>query len=504
MALMLFGAMPRSFGRHDPELFVAVAALYFVFGVASSFSIEWRRPAFSVQVVGQTFVDIVVITVMMFASGGVGSGFGMLLVVAIAGGSILTVGRTAILFAAIAALAVLAQEVYAWLHSEFQETAYTQSGILGATFFATAFLAHVLAERIRESEALALQRGLDLANLSVLNEHIIQRMQSGIVAVDSQDRVRLINGSGKRLLGIGGQAVDEPLAAVSQELAQLTAGWRESTASGSRVFKPAGAGSDVIASFAVLEQPNSHGALIFLEDSSEVTDRAQRLKLASLGRLTASIAHEVRNPLGAISHAGQLLAESPELSDPDRRLTRIIREQSQRVNGIIQNVLQLSRREPPSLERFSLGPWLAEFVEDFTNAKGIESKDLVVKVANEDVQVRFDPLQLSQVLTNLCENALRYRTGRPSVTLRGDILRDTGRPFLDVCDRGPGVDDESIKHLFEPFFTTEREGTGLGLYIAREVCELNHASLNHLGQTNYGHCFRITFAHPKRQVIGSA
>ncbi len=197
-------------------------------------------------------------------------------------------------------------------------------------------------------------------------------------------------------------------------------------------------------------------------------------------------------------------SESPELSDPDRRLTRIIREQSQRVNGIIQNVLQLSRREPPSLERFSLGPWLAEFVEDFAHAKGIESKDLVVKVANEGVQVRFDPSQLSQVLTNLCENALRYRTGRPSVTLRGDILRDTGRPFLDVCDRGPGVDDESIKHLFEPFFTTEREGTGLGLYIAREVCELNHASLHHLGQTKHGHCFRITFAHPKRQVIGSA
>ncbi len=504
MVLMLSGVIPRFFGAHDPELFAATVTLYLAFGIASSFSIRWRRPAFQLQVFVQVFVDIVAITLMMYASGGVRSGLGMLLVVAIAGGSILTVGRTAILFAALAALAVLVQEVYAWVHDVFSDTAYTQSGLLGATFFATAFLAHVLAERVRESEALALRWGLDLADLSVLNEHIIQRMQSGILAVDSEDRVRSVNGSAKRLLGITGQPVGDALAAVSPELAELVQRWRQGPASGSQVFRPAGTGGDVIASFAALEQPTSRGALIFLEDSSEVTDRAQRLKLASLGRLAASIAHEIRNPLGAISHAGQLLAESPQLSAADQRLTRIITDQSQRVNGIIQNVMQLSRRDQPTPESFELGAWLRDFADEYVMGKGLAAQDFQVEVANEDVHVRIDPLQLNQVLTNLCENALRYSSEAPYFSLRAGILAETDRPFLEVCDTGPGVDEEAVKHLFEPFFTTDRQGTGLGLYIAREVCENNHASLVHVGQTDSGHCFRIIFAHPRRQGIAAA
>ncbi len=503
-ALTISGAIPRFFGAHDPELFAAAVMLYLAFGIASNFSIRWRRPAFQLQVFAQVLVDIIAITVMMYTSGGVRSGLGMLLVVAIAGGSILTVGRTAILFAALAAVAVLVQEVYAWVYGVFGDTAYTQSGILGATFFATAFLAHVLAERVRESEALALRWGLDLADLSVLNEHIIQRMQSGILAVDSEDRVRSVNGSAKRLLGIIGQPIGDALAAVSPELAELVSRWRESLAAGSQVFRPAGTGGDVIASFAALEQPTSRGALVFLEDSSEVTDRAQRLKLASLGRLAASIAHEIRNPLGAISHAGQLLAESPQLSAADQRLTRIITDQSQRVNGIVQNVMQLSRRDQPAPESFELGAWLRDFAEEFATGKGIAVKDLTVEVDNEDIHVRIDPLQLNQVLTNLCENALRHSGEAPYFALRASVLAETERPVLEVCDTGPGVDREAEKHLFEPFFTTERQGTGLGLYIAREVCENNYASLIHLGSTENGHCFRIIFAHPRRQGFSAA
>ena len=444
-------------------------------------------------------VDIVAITLMMHASGGVRSGFGMLLVVAIAGGSILTVGRTAGLFAALAALAVLAQEVYAWAYQVYRDTSYSQSGMLGVTFFATAFLAHVLAGRVRRTEALARQRGLDLANLSVLNDHIIQRMQSGILAVDSEDRVRLMNSSARRLLGIAVQGIRRPLGVVSPELFRLLTKWRLDPSSSSHVFKPAGTGTDVIASFAALEQPTAPGVLVFLEDSSAMTERAQRLKLAALGRLTASIAHEIRNPLGAISHAGQLLAESPQLSGPDERLTGIITEQSQRMNAIIENVLQLSRRKPPDSESLALASWLGEFAQDFARDKGLNSQDIRVLVANQGEQVRMDPVQLHQVLTNLCENGLRYGKARPYLTLRSGMAEEAGRPFLDVCDTGPGVPKDVLEHLFEPFFTTDKQGTGLGLYIARELCEMNHASLSHLGDTEIGHCFRILFAHPRRQ-----
>lgn len=499
VVLTLSGAAPSYFGQHQPSLFMVTAILYLAFSIASSFAIRWRRPAFGLQVLVQVIVDILAITLMMHASGGVRSGLGMLLVVAIAGGSILTVGRTAGLFAALAALAVLAQEAYAWAYDVYPDTTYSQSGMLGATFFATAFLAHVLAERVRRSEALAQQRGVDLANLSVLNEHIIQRMQSGILAVDSEDRVRLINGSARLLLGIAGQRAGGLLRDVSPELYGLLMKWRSDTSTASHLFKPAGTGTDVIASFAALDQPTGPGALVFLEDSSAMTERARRLKLAALGRLTASIAHEIRNPLGAISHAGQLLAESPELDGPDQRLTQIITEQSRRMNAIIESVLQLSRRKLPEPDSFPLADWLGPFAQDLIRDNGLDPQDIQVVVANGDVRVRMDPVQLHQVLTNLCENGLRYARERPCLTLRTATIEATGRPFLDICDSGPGVPDEVAESLFEPFFTTEKQGTGLGLYIARELCEINHGSLSHLGRTEHGHCFRITFAHPRRQ-----
>jgi two-component system sensor histidine kinase PilS (NtrC family) len=248
-----------------------------------------------------------------------------------------------------------------------------------------------------------------------------------------------------------------------------------------------------------MAQPQGSGTLVFLEDSAAVTQRAQVIKLASLGRLAASIAHEVRNPLGAISHAGQLLAESPGLAEGDRRLTRIIGEQCQRVNAIVQSVMEIGRRRAPAPTTLRLGPWLGQFLDELARDSGIEQADLVLEVEGDGPEVRMDPMQLHQVLHNLCENGRRHARGHPALRLRVGIQRETDRPYLDVCDSGPGVPEDSVQHLFEPFFTTDRGGTGLGLYIARELCEVNQASLNHLGAGEAGHCFRITFAHPLRR-----
>lgn len=501
VVLTLTGAAPRSLGRADQDLFLATAAVYLLFSLLGSFSIRLRWPAFGVQVFSHVFADIIAITLMMLASGGVRSGFGMLLVVAIAGGSILTAGRTGVLFAAIATLAVLAQEIYATLQGLFPDTAYTQSGMLGATFFATAFLAHVLARRVRESEALAQQRGVDLANLSLLNEHIIQRMQSGILAVDADGRVALINESAQRMLGYTGRGGDVALAGVCPRLAEMLQDWRRGGLHKSRFFRPEGTEVDVIASFAALDRSAAPGTLVFLEDSSAFNQRAQQLKLASLGRLTASIAHEIRNPLGAISHAGQLLAESPQLAEQDRRLTRIIDEQSRRLNAMVENVMQLGRRKPHAPESIRLLPWLQEFVAEITRGRNLAQGDVTLRVDPGELEVRIDPSQLHQIIHNLADNGLRYAGERPLLQLRAAFNGETERVYLDVCDSGPGVPEHQVQHLFEPFFTTERTGTGLGLYITRELCEVNQASLNHLGLTEHGHCFRITFAHPSRHQI---
>jgi two-component system sensor histidine kinase PilS (NtrC family) len=228
--------------------------------------------------------------------------------------------------------------------------------------------------------------------------------------------------------------------------------------------------------------------------------RAQQLKLASLGRLTASIAHEIRNPLGAISHAGQLLAESPNLDAQDQRLSGIIKEHCGRVNGIIENVMSLSRRETSMPEIFELEHWLETFYQEMTGRLDLASEEVIVRKQVDDaVHVRMDASQLHQVLWNLCENGLRYGRSLPRLILRYGIRDDSQRPYLDVIDSGEGIPEDDIEHIFEPFFTTAgQQGTGLGLYLARELCEGNQASLSLLESTSEGCCFRILFAHPER------
>ncbi len=237
---------------------------------------------------------------------------------------------------------------------------------------------------------------------------------------------------------------------------------------------------------------------MFLEDAAETRQRAQQLKLASLGRLTASIAHEIRNPLGAISHAGQLLSESPDLTAQDRRLTDIVLQHSQRVNAIIENVMTIGRRHDVVSESFALRPWLEQFCAELEERFELAEGDVVQHWLHEPIVVKIDKSQLQQVLWNLSENGLRYAGQAPRLVFEAGIIESNGRPFLDVLDSGPGLSDAIADRLFEPFATTESSGTGLGLYIARELCESNQASLQ-LIERQRGCRFRIVFAHPGRQ-----
>ena len=228
--------------------------------------------------------------------------------------------------------------------------------------------------------------------------------------------------------------------------------------------------------------------------------RVQQSKLASLGRLSASIAHEIRNPVGAMSHAAQLLQESPVLTDDDKRLTEIIQTHSSRVSHIIDNVLQLSRRESSRPERLALRDWLQEFATEFERTLELQEGEFSVADLPEDLEVRMDRGHLRQVLWNLCDNAVKYasETGGIMVEIAGGRLAGQGRPYIDVLDCGLGVDKATADKIFEPFFTARSGGTGLGLYISRELCELNRATLLYLDRPGGGSIFRIVFADPDR------
>ncbi len=503
LILLWIERTPTPLGESDPQAFFWLSVSYLLFSSLMVLTWALRWPPFRIQLYGQVLIDIVLITWMMHVSGGVNSGLGVLLVVAVAGGSILSGGRTAITFAAVASLATLIEQGAAQWQGSPSQGSYTQAGLLGLAYFATAVLGRMLAKRSRESEALATQRGADLATMAQLSDYVIQRMQTGILVLDVADRVQLINESARLLLGITPAATKPSIDDLNAKLARLLRGWRRAPEEEPAAFQPGKDAPEVVPRFARLGREKSGGTLIFLEDTSSINQQAQHLKLASLGRLTASIAHEIRNPLGAISHANQLLAESPRLDREDQRFIEIIRAQSQRMNSIVENILSLSRRDRSQISNFPLGPWLDEFIAEFSRSHNIETGEIVHVPHEQEITVRMDPSQLHQVLWNLCQNGLRYSPphAHPKLKLQPNVFLGTQTPYIDVIDSGPGVDPQAVDHIFEPFFTTQQEGTGLGLYLSRELCESNQAHLNYFAQPGGGSCFRITFADPRRRQV---
>lgn len=491
---VLFLALADSnpFNVQLPGLFRSTLLTYLAFSIVAGFSTRLHCPGYQFQALLQVLTDIGAIALLMHASGGVASTLSVLLVIAVAFGALVLPGRLAYLFAAVATLAILFETSLASLSQEHTDASYiTRAGLLGSVLFMAAGLAHILVIRARDSAALAEQRGIDLANLEQLNRYIVQQLESGLLVIDPQEHVRLANDNARAMLGMNDSA-SKQLDALAPELAGQLQRWRNDHQWQPQPTRAGNSDAVLIPRFSALTTSNGQGALILLDDSTRLAQQAQQLKLASLGRLTASIAHEIRNPLGAISHAAQLLSESEQLDAGDKRLTEIIDNHTRRVNTIIENVLQLSRRSASQPQQLPLGEWLHLFREEFTQSQGIAAARMDVTIEPAGVQVRVDPGHLHQVLTNLCENALRH-SPNANTPIRLRVRQgETGIVQLDVIDHGPGIDADTAQQMFEPFYTTATSGTGLGLYIARELCEINQALLSYQPLQD-GSCFRIQF-----------
>ena len=499
------GADSRFVGDRYPALFAGAATVYLVYGITSAFLIRGRLFALPTQIFLQLVVDIGLIVIVMHASGGISSGIGGLLVIFVAAASLARPSQTPYFVPAVATLVLLAEQAFSQLGGSTTGSDYTATGILGAILFAIPLLTRPVANRLSESEALAAQRGVDLANMSKLNQYIVQHLRESIVAIDGNDHVRLLNESAAKMLGVTTETTGIPLSELSPQLSRHVATWRNSGyAHPPRDFTmatPDGSSSiDInIAPFAQADAGPSP-ALLFMEDAGILAERVQQSKLASLGRLSASIAHEIRNPVGAMSHAGQLLAESNVVDESNRRLIKIILSHSERVSHIIDNILQLSRRDTGQREEFALQPWLRGFVSEFIRTLELNESELSVTGETTDIVVLMDRSHLRQILWNLCDNAVKYASdkGGIMVELRAGRVTSTNRPFLEVVDCGTGVEPQMVDNIFEPFFTAQPGGTGLGLYISRELCELNRAALSYRPRKGGGSIFRIVFSDPSR------
>jgi two-component system sensor histidine kinase PilS (NtrC family) len=515
LSLLLAGMIyqdPRIVGGRFPELFTGTAIIYALVA-AIILAAQRRTPGTASDLVPvQLIADVVGVTFMMYASGGISSGIGGLLVVFVGAASLTLRDRLAFLGASIATLAILAEQFLSYTSGISPANDFIPAGFLGAIIFIIALAAHPLARRLQESEALAHQRGIDLANLAQLNDYIIQNLRESIVVVDEAENIRLINQSAAEHVGAPTREPGRSLRDLSPDLYNVLRSWRQSDSGFGTMssFLSANGTTQINTHIAPLEGRSDGPVLIFLEDVSLLAEKVQQSKLAALGRLSASIAHEIRNPVGALSHAGQLLVESSQVSGDERRLLEIIKKNSSRVSEIVENVLQLSRREQTRPEMISLSSWIIEFVNEFNSTLELEKGQLEV-LSTEPLEVRMDPSHLRQVCWNLCENAVQYavRTALndsasnlampdKSIQISYGRLAGNRRPFLDVTDHGPGIPPQMHDQLFEPFATGRAGGTGLGLFISRELCECNRATLVYDRPDSGGSTFRIVFADPQR------
>jgi two-component system sensor histidine kinase PilS (NtrC family) len=488
----------------QPTLFLTSCLVYFFVGVLMVVARRLSWPSIRRVALLNAAVDSVAIAVILYSAGGVGSGLGILLVLPVGATAVLGNQRDAFLIASMAALTVLVQQIFAYLSGDTLISDYTTAGVLGTVLFAVALFVWPIANRLRESEALLRKQEVDLANMAQLSQYIVQHLRESILVVDNADRIRLINESAAQMLGDRSAYPGALLGEACPRLLYLLETWRTTTGGPvdpGQSFVAADGGRLVRPHFAPLGGVSPPPVLIFLEDMSLIEEKAQQAKLAALGRLSASIAHEIRNPVGAMSHAGQLLAESEQLSAQDKRLTEIIRTNSERVSTIINNVMQLSRREATRPERLSLQEWLDEFRAEFCETMQLPESRLTLTVPGETLEVRADPTQLHQIVWNLCDNAIRHGcagSDTATIDVRAGRMQAGARPFLDIADRGPGVGEGDIERIFEPFFTRGRGGTGLGLFLARELAQTNGASLLYENRAGGGSVFRLVFADPTR------
>jgi len=492
-----FQLPPEFLGSYDPKFYSIISKLYLftaVLFIAFSFK---RIGRFHANTRIQLALDIVSITLIINSSGGLETGLGLLLVVVVVAGGALIPGRQSAFIASLATLSVLLQVSYSQYLGD-SVTKYSHAGMLGATFFATALLTQILTQKMKASQGLAELRAQDVAKLAMLNEHIISSMQTGILVVDTGGRVTLSNQSARNFLGVDQLQKNYGLKAFSTRLVEQLSAWRHQLVTSFEPFQPRSDLPEVLARFSALEGGET---LIYLDNTSELAQQAQQLKLASLGRLTASIAHEIRNPLGAISHAGELLAENHNNDKTSTKLTDIIQRHSARVNGIIETILHMSRRKTVEPTIVILAPWLENFINEFCDIKHIKKSDLSLQVHASLAKVSIDAEQLHQVFWNLLENAWEYSSSETSAQrVEVRLFSQDNDVMIDVCDNGEGVSEKMQENLFEPFNSDRQGGTGLGLYLARELCQANGARLNYL-PNDAEHCFRVSFPMERQEIL---
>jgi len=441
---------------NQPEIALKVLLVYFIFSLISA-TLSWvKQLNFELSLPVQIIIDIGFIILLMHLFDQNQSGVGLLLVITIVFASLISEGRYALFYASMATIGVLLEQTYNIFTMKVDTASYGNAVLLSLACFATAWLAYTLAKRMQISERLA-------SELMHFNHQFCE-----LTGISDQTLTQAI-------------AQKTSLALIAPELSKLFDSWSLLDADSKQTTEATKltlANRDLGIRFLSTSNQREKGAVIFVEDWSQVQTQAHQVKLAALGRLTANIAHEIRNPLSAISHANQLLQE--DNTDPTTlRMLEIISDNVQRLDQIIKDVLELNRRDRTNQESIQLNHFITDFYHQFCAVEKIDSSHFVLNLPKNDSYIFFDRRHINQILWNLCKNGWRH-SQKNQGSLRLSIKSSQNQRFVDITvkDDGGGIDESIQSSLFEPFVTTEKTGTGLGLYIAKELAEANGAKLD--------------------------
>jgi two-component system sensor histidine kinase PilS (NtrC family) len=475
----------------NPTFAGAVLAGYLLFAVFHLVSAF--RPQKKIYRLAQYSMttDIVFLSLLLLAFGGLENGLGVLLIFAGALGAIMLPVRLALFLASIASISMITEAVWRQFPLHGMESVL-QAGLYSVTAMLAALVSHQVAYWARNFRIIAERSKAAVSELEQVNELIIRRMRTGVIVVDRNCNVKVMNESAWFLLG-SPPVRHKRLNELSTRLEQALLKWRQTSVLKNEQVLLEPSQAQVVPSFISLPLGDEVGTLIFLADENLITRRAMQISVTTLGKLSSSIAHEIRNPLAAATHAAQLLEESPTIKLSEMRLINIIQKQCKRMNGIVENILQLSRREQSKPESLELSDFLTELVGEFLSTQKAKNVDFKTHFAPGEAYVMYDRSQLSQCIWKLLDNSIDHATGTKITRLRLSMRKDeqAGYCVISLEDNGPGIDKAQLKHIFEPFYTTRKDGSGLGLYIARQLCEANQSELTVDSESGQGARFHI-------------
>jgi len=482
-----------SLGSKHPDIFTYTSFFYGLLSLTFTFFIHKGWPHYIIQCRLHVLTDIVIVIILYYASGGRGAGLEILFFISVSASGILLGGRGALTAASAATIFLILEHFYVIATNQRQMGGFTTLGFIGGGLFITAFIIYYLSLLLRKTEVEVAQQNIDIQKLNRINELIVEQLHSGVIVVDPSLQVLLINNSSKDLLDIPDKLIlPQPLINLLHNTGLEVSNLKDlDKREESMVNLPSG--KKLLARYKPLGNSYENGYIILLDDYSQIEKNQRNEKFIAMGRLSASIAHEIRNPLGAISHAGQLLSESPTLLKNDSRLVEIIENQSKRIDQVIKTILELGQGNVQKLQEIPIFVWIEKLIDSFINEKGLPENSIRLS-GDRTITACGDPEQLQHVVLNLFSNALNYAdtTKNPFITVKIELDQSGYKTSVSIADNGPGIPENIQDRIFEPFFTTSSTGNGLGLYIARNICLGNNGQLDYIKSKNSNDLFMIT------------